>query len=157
MTQIGDPGPARPDHGYAFVTGAAYGLLLVIGLLLGLVGTFAHGLGNLVLSGSGMFSRLPIGALVMIILTGGLSWLAGFGMRTRMAAGLIGVPWLLVSYFFALPRAEGDVVIAGDLAGGVYLYGGLLLVAIAIFLTPPARRTPSGSPAAPLLGGGTIR
>lgn len=157
MTPTGDLAQARPDHGYAFVTGAAYGLLVVIGALLGLVGTFAHGLADLVLSDSGMFSRLPIGALVMIIITGALCRLAGFGMRTRMAAALVGLPWLLVSYLFSLPRAEGDVVIAGDLAGGVYLYGGLILVAIAIVITPPGHRTPRTPPSAPLLGGGTAR
>lgn len=151
MTPISDPGTSRPSHGYAFVTGAAYGLLIVVGALLGLVGTFAHGLLNPVIAdGGGTFSRLPVGALIMIILTGVLCRLAGLGMRSRMAAALVGVPWLVVSYLFSLPQAAGDVVIAGDLAGGVYLYGGLILVAIAIVITPPAH--PMGA-SAPLLGG----
>lgn len=151
MTPIGDPGTSRPSHGFAFLTGAAYGLLVAVGALLGLVGTFAHGLLDPVLAdGGGTFSRLPIGALIMIVVTGGLSWLAGLGMRARMGAVLVGIPWLVVSYLFSMPKAEGDVVIAGDLAGGVYLYGGLILVAIAIILSPMANPP---APSAPLLGG----
>lgn len=138
-------GPVRPGHGYAFVTGAAYGLLIVLGALLGLVGTFQHGRLNLVLSaGGGTFSRLPIGALIVAVITAGLCWLAGWGMRSKMAAVVLGVAWLIVSYLFSLPRAEGDVVIAGDLAGGVYLYGGLILVAIAMVTAPSARTPPPG-------------
>lgn len=138
-------GGGRPSHGYAFVTGAAYGLLIVLGGLLGLLGTFQHGRLNLVLSaGGGTFSRLPIGALIVAVVTAALCWLAGWGMRSRMAAVFLGVAWLIVSYLFSLPRAEGDVVIAGDLAGGVYLYGGLILVAIAMVTAPHGRPLPPG-------------
>lgn len=151
VNPISGPGASRPSHGYAFLTGAAYGLLVVLGGLLGLVGTFAHSMLNLVLSDDGgTFSRLPIGALLVIIATAAVCWLAGMGMRSRMGAALIGVPWLVVSYLFSMPKAEGDVVVAGDFAGGLYLYGGLILVAIAIMVVPPARPMP---PSAPLLGG----
>jgi hypothetical protein len=141
----------RPSHGYAFVTGAAYGLLIIVGALLALVGTFQHGRLNLVLSGGGgTFSRLPVGALLIIFVTGGLCWLAGWGMRSRLAAVVLGVTWLVVSYLFSMPRPGGDVLIAGDLAGGVYLYGGLILAGIAMVTAPSAHRVP---PAAPMLGG----
>lgn len=141
----------RPSHGYAFVTGAAYGLLIIVAALLALIGTFQHGRLNLVLSDSGStFSRLPIGALIVIVVTAGLCWLAGWGMRSRMAAVVMGVTWLVVSYLFSMPKASGDVLIAGDLAGGVYLYGGLLLIAVAMITAPAAARLP---PAPQVLGG----
>lgn len=127
------------------MTGAAYGLLIVVGGLLGLVGTLQHGRLDLVLSeGGGTFSRLPIGALIVVVITAGLCWLAGWGMRSRLASVLLGAAWLIVSYMFSLPRAEGDVVIAGNLAGGVYLYGGLILVAIAMVTAPHGRSSSLG-------------
>ena len=143
-------GAARPSHGYAFMTGAVYGLLIILGALLGLLGTFQHGRLDFVLSaGGGTFSRLPIGALIVAVVTGALCWLAGWGMRSRMASVFLGVAWLIVSYLFSLPRAEGDVAIAGDLAGGVYLYGGLILVAVAMVTAPHGRSRPPGPPGPP--------
>lgn len=150
LQRVNGPDSPRPSHSYAFQTGAAYGLLIVVGVLLGLVGTFAHGLLNVSLFGGGTSGRLPIGALLMIVVVGALCRLAGLGMQTRMAAVLAGLPWLVVSFLFTLPKSEGDVVIAGDFAGGVYLYGGLILVAIAIVTTPPVRPV---VPPAQLLGG----
>lgn len=131
---------SRQDRQDAFTVGAAYGLLLIAGGLLGLVGSFQYGrLDFVVAPGNGVFDRIPLGALLIVLGTAGLCWCAAWGMRSRAGAVVPGVGWLIISYLLSLPHGGGDVIIAGNLAGGVYLYGGLILIGVAIVTARPGR------------------
>ncbi|MFI6904179.1 DUF6113 family protein [Nonomuraea sp. NPDC050394] len=107
--------------------GAAYGMLLVLGLAMGLVGGFTH---------AWHLGQIPIAAVVWVLLLFGTCWGAGRLMRSKLGAGLVAVGWLLVSMAFSLKWAAGDLVIAGDLAGYLYLYGGAVAVVVAFLLAP---------------------
>ncbi|MBB5080942.1 DUF6113 family protein [Nonomuraea endophytica] len=107
--------------------GAAYGMLLVLGLAMGLVGGFTH---------AWHLGQIPIASVVWVLLLFGICWGAGLMMRSKLGAGLVAVGWLLVSMAFSLKWAAGDLVIAGDLAGYLYLYGGAVAVVVAFLLAP---------------------
>nr|WP_283135548.1 DUF6113 family protein [Rhizohabitans arisaemae] len=105
-------------------------MLFMLGVMTGFVGGFQHGwyLGGVPASAVG---------LVLFLFTV-LLW-AGWSMRSKLAAFTPAAGWLIVSFLFSTPRGEGDLVIAANLAGYVYLYGGALMVLAAVLLTKSAR------------------
>ncbi|MFI6500604.1 DUF6113 family protein [Nonomuraea typhae] len=107
--------------------GAAYGMLFVLGLAMGLVGGFTH---------AWYLGPVPAAAIVWVLLLLGACLGAGRMMRAKLAAAAIAVGWLLVSMLFSIQRAAGDLVIAADVAGYVYLYGGAVALVVAFLLAP---------------------
>jgi hypothetical protein len=95
---------------------------LVCGLLAGCAGSFLQE-GVLRVAGT----ALPVGVVAALALT--VCVVAGAGRRlasrTGAAAALAG--WMVATIAVSLPRPEGDVVVAADVAGFVWLYGGALL------------------------------
>ncbi|GAA3474004.1 DUF6113 family protein [Nonomuraea roseola] len=116
------------SHAESALAGAAYGMLVVLGVVLGVVGGFTHAwyIG----------ASFPAAAIGWVPVLFGLCLLAGRMMRSKLGASAVAIGWLLVSMVFSLKRAAGDLVIAGDIAGFVYLYGGLVAVVIAVLLSP---------------------
>ena len=110
--------------------GAAYGMLFVLGLVIGVVGGFTHT--------SWDVGQIPAGAIAWLVALVVVCVGAGRLMRARLGASVTALGWLLVSMPFSLPLSQGDLVISGDPAGYVYLYGGLVAVIAAFFLTPSA-------------------
>lgn len=153
----GGAGPAsreatRPARGYAVVTGAAYGMLLVLGFLLGVLGSFEYSWCDVAAGGV----RIPLGAILIAVGVAVACRLAGWGMRSRTGAAVPAVGWLVATYLLSVQRGEGDLVVTGTPAGYLYLFGGLILVTTAVVLTPLARPgTPASRPPRPGRGGRT--
>ncbi|GGT28957.1 DUF6113 family protein [Nonomuraea spiralis] len=108
--------------------GAAYGMLFVLGVVLGVVGGFTHA--------QGPQTAVPWAALGWVLVLFLVPLGAGKLMRTRLAAFATGLGWLLVTMPFTLQLSAGDLVIAQGSAGYVYLYGGLLALVAAFMFSP---------------------
>ncbi|OUC76461.1 hypothetical protein CA984_43830, partial [Streptosporangium minutum] len=111
----------------AAVTAAAYLMLVLLGLMMGVLGGFQH---------SWYLQPFPISAVGWVVLLAAACYGAGRAMRGRLAALAPGVGWMAMTLIWLGGSPEGDVVIANDLAGYVYLYGGLIAILAAVLLSP---------------------
>ncbi len=120
--------PARPprDRDAPWPVGrtptqiAAVGIgVLLLGGLVGVASGFAH---------AQRAGDLRIGVPVTIATQAALVVVAGVLTRSRVAAGLTALGWLISVLVFAQPKSEGDLVIAGDGPGIAYLIGGLVII-----------------------------
>jgi hypothetical protein len=114
-------GPA--EHRDAFVRGGAYGVLLLLGGVEAMIGSFEY---------SWMTGPVPAAALgccAAILLT---CLLAGWAMRSFAGAMVPALAWIIVSFVLAMPDAQGSVIITNTAAGMWYLYGGAVSAAIGI-------------------------
>jgi hypothetical protein len=108
-----------PGNGQrAPITVIGYLVLLVLGGLQGLIGSFQYA-----------DSPVPLMAIVLDLLIFATCMLAGWGVRTYAAGILPALGWIVVSFVLATPRSNGSVLIAGTSAGEWYLYGGALAAA----------------------------
>lgn len=102
-------------------------MLFVLGMVLGVVGGFSQ---------SWYVGAVPAAAIAWVLVVFGLCLGAGRLMGARLAATCVAIGWLLVSMVLSMKLGSGDLVIAGDIAGIVYLYGGMAAIVAAILLTP---------------------
>jgi uncharacterized membrane protein YccC len=111
------------------ITALGYLLLLVLGGLQGLIGSFQYG-----------DSPTPVLAIVLDVLLFATCVLAGRGLRTYAAGILPALGWIVVSFILAMPRSNAPP------AGEWYLSGGALAAAagaaIAFFAWVRARPRP---------------
>ncbi|GGM83573.1 hypothetical protein GCM10010106_32780 [Thermopolyspora flexuosa] len=122
------PDSAAEEVGQAMLTGATYGVLFVLGVFLGIVGALEH---SWYLTGG-----FPTVAIAWLAVLFAVPYAMARLMGTRLAAVMVAVGWGMISAVLAVHRAEGDLVIAGTLPGYVYLYGGMVAVAVAVVLAP---------------------
>jgi hypothetical protein len=111
----------------AYVTAGAYVALLLFGAVQGAIGSFQYSL------------LAPIGAILFaagILVT---CLLAAWGMGTITGAFVPALGWIAATFGLSQPMASGSVIIANTPAGKWYLYGGMLSVAVALFLSFAAR------------------
>ncbi|MCK2213072.1 DUF6113 family protein [Actinomadura sp. ATCC 31491] len=108
--------------------GAAYGMLFVLGVVMGVVGGFTHPLWQA--------GPVPGGAVLWVLMLFLVCLGAGRLMRARLGAAVAGAGWLLVTMPFTVQLASGDLVIASGVPGYVYLYGGLAALVVAYLLSP---------------------
>ncbi|MEW9553511.1 DUF6113 family protein [Nonomuraea sp. NPDC050783] len=108
--------------------GAAYGMLFVLGVVMGVVGGFTHPVWNV--------GPVPGSAVLWVLALFGVCLGAGRLMRGRLSAVAAGAGWLLVTMPFTVQLTSGDLVIASGAAGYVYLYGGLVALVAAYLLSP---------------------
>lgn len=110
------PGPAAPEYPIGQQARiAAYVVLVLVGALVGLAGTFVQPLwapGGLVLALAGL-AALCCGGRA---LTG-----------TRVGAALPALGWFLMLMVAQAPRPEGDFLLAANLGSYVFLLGGMLI------------------------------
>jgi hypothetical protein len=114
---------APAEHGDAFVTGGVYGVLVLLGGVEAMIGSFEY---------SWMAGPIPAAALgccAAILLT---CLLAGWAMHSLAGALLPALGWIIVSFVLAMPGAQGSVIITNTPAGQWYLYGGAVSAAIGI-------------------------
>ncbi|MEV4184136.1 DUF6113 family protein [Streptosporangium canum] len=111
----------------AAVTAAAYLMLVLLGLMTGVLGGFQH---------SWYLRPFPISAVGWVVLLAMACYGAGRAMRGRLAALAPGAGWMAITLIWLGGSPEGDVIIANDLAGYVYLYGGLIAILAAVLLSP---------------------
>jgi hypothetical protein len=115
--------PAADARFEAFVTGGAYGVLGVLGLALGVVGSFLY---------SGTVAALPVAAVALTLINLICLWMAGRAMGTPLGAVIPAATWLLVVLLMSAKRPEGDLVIAGTLSGYVFMVGGMIAALVAV-------------------------
>ncbi|MFJ2028916.1 DUF6113 family protein [Streptosporangium sp. NPDC087985] len=130
----------------AVVGVAAYAMLGLLGLVMGVVGGFQH---------SWYLWPVPISAIGWLVLLFAACYGAGRAMRGRLAALAPGAGWIAITLIWLGGRPEGDLIIANDLSGYVYLYGGLIAVLAGVLLSPSdggawlLARPPYGAPRDP--------
>ncbi|MGE5134809.1 MAG: hypothetical protein ACM32E_18125 [Gemmatimonadota bacterium] len=117
-------GPAH-GRGEAPVTGGAYAMLLLLGLLEGLIGCFQFGRSA---------GPVPVAALALCLVLFVSCWLAGLGMRSAAGALAVAVGWFISSFVLSLPTGGGSVIITNTSAGLWYLYGGAVVALAAVVL-----------------------
>jgi len=102
-------------------TVATYGLLFVLGLFEGLIGTFQYSRGP-----------APVASICFALLVLLSCLLASWGTRTLGGAIAPAIGWIVASFVMSLPTSGGSVVIANTTAGKWYLYGGTLCAAAGV-------------------------
>ncbi|WP_336208084.1 DUF6113 family protein [Nonomuraea sp. LPB2021202275-12-8] len=110
------------------LAGAAYGMLFVLGVVMGVVGGFTQA--------SWKAGPIPVTAIIWLLALFGVCLGAGKMMRSRLGSGVTAAGWVLVSMAFSFELGAGDLVISGNPAGYVYLYGGIVAVIAAFLLSP---------------------
>ncbi|SDQ45823.1 DUF6113 family protein [Thermostaphylospora chromogena] len=131
----GDGGaPATPEprresaEATLVLTWATYAVLGVLGLVLGVAGAFQHAIY--------LGVDTPVAAIGWMALLFAALYGMGRLMRSKLGALVPGVGWILVSMLLSGQRSEGDLVIAANAAGYLYLYGGFAAVVLAVMLVP---------------------
>lgn len=106
---------------------AVYALIAVIGLGVGLVGSFSQGATWTLLG-----IALPVGLIAGLVAT--LIVIVGAGLLTgsRLGAVLAFLGWLLATTVMSLKRPEGDLVVPATAYGLVWLFGGTVLGGLAL-------------------------
>lgn len=117
------------------MTGGAYALLFVLGLMQGLIGCFQFG---------GMAGHVPVAALGLCLALFVTSLLAGIGMRSAAGAFAVALGWFAASFVLSLPTGGGSVVVTNTAAGMWYLYGGAIAAVAAVVAVFTARARIAG-------------
>jgi hypothetical protein len=111
--------PRGPRTG-SFITGGAYGVLLLMGAVEGALGSF-------------QYSRLaPAGAILFCVGIFVTCLLSAWAMRSFSGAFVPALGWAITSFVLSMPVSNGSVIIANTSAGKWYLYGGTLSVVAAL-------------------------
>ncbi|MEV0752196.1 DUF6113 family protein [Streptosporangium sp. NPDC050280] len=121
--------PAVRAPSETVVAVATNAVLFVLGLLLGVLGGFQH---------SWYIRPVPVSAIVCLALLFAIPYAAGRMTHGKSAAVAFVAGWALITIIWISGRPEGDLVIANDLSGYLYLYGGLAAVTVGIMLSPSA-------------------
>lgn len=103
--------------------GGALGLL-ALGFLIGAGGSFLQA------RTLGLGVRWPLGALFALLVLGAVGFSAGLVCRSRLGLGMVAAGWVISVLVFTAGRPEGDVIIAADLAGYLYLFGGVFTLGV---------------------------
>ncbi|MCW2876275.1 MAG: hypothetical protein JWQ95_375 [Sphaerisporangium sp.] len=112
----------------AVVTGAAYGVLFLLGAVYGVVAGLEHSWD--------VGDSVPPVPIVLSLVLFALLYGAGRLLGTKMGAFVPGMGWMLAALLFSVKRPEGDLVIAANPAGYWYLGGGALALVVAVLLLP---------------------
>ena len=101
------------------LTAAGYAMLLVLGAVQGLFGSF-------------QYSRepAPLIAVILVVIVFVTCVGCGWGIGTFAAGLLPALGWIVVSFVLAMTRPNGSVIITATTAGECYLYGGALAAAV---------------------------
>jgi hypothetical protein len=114
---------SRERRSEAAVTGGAYALLFLLGVMEGLIGCFQF---------SRMVGPVPVAALLLCLAVLVTCLLGGLGMGSVAGALLPAAGWFFTSFVLSLPTPGGSVVITNTAAGMWYLYGGSVAAVAAV-------------------------
>jgi hypothetical protein len=126
----GPDAPHEPPHESSLVTGLAYGVLVVLGLLFGLVGSFEF---------SWTLGSVPVAAILLSAAAFAAFRLAGLAMESKLGVAAMAAPWLIVVVLLSSRRPEGDLVVTGTTAGYVFIFGGSIAAIAAVAITRSPR------------------
>lgn len=119
------------------------------GVAVGVIGAFVHRM-----SGSVLGFTVPFGLLPALAALAALLLLTGNVVLSRLALVAPGIGWAVGVFPMAMPRPEGDLVVAATLSGYVFLLGGAVLIGLCIALPyAPATRQPVDDGAVAYHGG----
>ena len=107
-----------PGRRQRALTAVAYIVLLVLGAVQGLIGSFQYSR-----------SPVPLMAILLALVIFATCVLCGWGMRSFVGGLLPALGWIIVSFVLAMPNSHGSVIITNTTAGKWYLYGGALAAA----------------------------
>ncbi len=131
------PGRQRGTRGTGdgrWVTAGCYALLLVLGVLLGMIGSFQY---------SRALGSFPAAAVAFALGIGVVCVLGGWGMRRPLGGLMPAVGWFVASFVLAMSTPGGSVVITNTTAGKWFLFGGSICavagVVVSFTLWSPAR------------------
>lgn len=131
----------------AAVSGLAYGLLFVLGVALAVVSGFQHPW--YVETKLSWLRFFPLAAVLWLVALFAVPYGMGRLMKRRLAALVTAVGWGVAAGVLTGQRGEGDLVFAANSAGYIYLYGGTVVMVIAILLVPSTGNWLLGHPQAP--------
>jgi uncharacterized membrane protein len=104
-----------PRRSHRAFTAVCYLVLLVLGAVQGVLGSFQYSR-----------SPVPLVAILLAVVIFITCLLGGLGMGS-FAGGIIpAVGWFVTSFVLSMPDANGSVIITATTAGKWYLYGGAL-------------------------------
>lgn len=112
----------------------------VLGVGVGVLGAFVH---NTSVRAAGV--SLSVGVVPALAGLAALLFLTGTVLRSRLPLLAPSVGWAVGVFPLAVPRPEGDLVVAGTIGGYVFLLGGALLVGMLMTL-PYGESSPRGRP-----------
>lgn len=131
MEQTTNPHPPPATRrGPALLAGLVYGLLAVLGVLLGVIGSFEF---------SWQAGSVPVAAIALSLLNLAVFRAAGWAMESKAAAIVPAALWMIILVVLASRRPEGDLVVTGTPAGYVYMFGGAVAALVAVAWTRSAR------------------
>jgi hypothetical protein len=129
-----------PAGGGRLIAVGGYCMLLLLGLLEGMIGSFQY---------SRALGSFPAAALAFAVGIGVTCVLGAWGMSRPLGGLMPGVGWFIASFVMAMSTPGGSVVITNTGAGKWFLFGGAVcaLAGVVIsFLRWPPARTGVGSP-----------
>jgi Family of unknown function (DUF6113) len=115
------------------------GLLAAAAVVVAVCGAFVH---TATVRPAGV--PVPYGLVLALLGVAALLVLAQLSARSRIGKGAVAAGWLVPVVLMSQPSRAGDVVIAGDIRGLVYLFGGVILIGVAVGL-PNLRRSDNGA------------
>lgn len=109
------------------------GLLTIVAAVVGVCGSFVH-------AATARPAGLPIpyGLVLALLGVASVLVLAQQIAAGRLGKGVVAAGWLLPVMLLSLTSPAGDIVVASDARGLGYLFGGVILVGVAVGL--PGRR-----------------
>jgi hypothetical protein len=107
-----------PERGQRALTVVVYLVLFVLGVLLGVIGSFQYSRGP-----------VPLVAIVLDLAIFVTCLLGGWGLRTFLGGIIPAIGWFIASFVLSMPDSQGSVIITATSAGEWYLYGGALAAA----------------------------
>jgi Family of unknown function (DUF6113) len=127
---MGPQPPPVPTPEPAFLVGIAYGVLAVLGVLLGVIGSFEF---------SWQAGSVPVAAIALSALNLAIFRAAGWAMESRLGAVVPAALWVIILVVLSSRRPEGDLVVTGTTPGYVYMFGGAFAALVAIVWTRSSR------------------
>jgi hypothetical protein len=143
-TQVGGQ-PTRSSE--RLIIAGGYAMLLVLGALEGLIGTFQY---------SRALGAVPVGAVGFAVLIGVTCALGALGTLRPLGGLLPAVGWLVIALVLAQATSGGSVVITNTAAGEWFLFGGAACAAAGVVTGfvrySPRRLAVTGSRGSPRRG-----
>ena len=111
-------------HRDAFVTGGAYALLLVLGVVQGLIGSLEYS--------AWMIGSFPAAAILFCLILLATCVLGAWGMSSVAGAIVPALGWIVAPFVLDSPSGQGSVIVAAVPSGEWYLYGGAVAALLGI-------------------------
>jgi Family of unknown function (DUF6113) len=108
------------------VTGAVYGVLVLLGAVEGLIGSFQY---------SHMAGSVPVAAIAACLVILATCLLASWAVRSVSGALMPAFGWILASFLLSMPASNGSVIVTNTTAGKWFLYGGAVSTVLAVVLS----------------------